>query len=47
VIQSEAVTDDRYIFCKFLTFLQGRRREMKGATDKKKENGVVDKPSSE
>jgi len=45
--QSEAVADDRHLFCEFLTFLQGSRRERKRATHKKKDHGAVDKPSSE
>jgi len=47
VTQSEAIADDRHLFCEFLTFLLGSRRERKGAMDKKKDHGTVDKPFSE
>jgi len=37
----------QHLFCEFLTFLQGSRRERKEMMDKRKDHGAVDEPSSE
>jgi len=45
--QSEAIADDWHLFHEVHTFFVRSRRERKGAMDKKKDHGTVDKSSSE
>jgi len=44
-MQSEAITVDRHLFRKFLTF--HKNVEEKGKKDKREDYGTVDEPSSE
>jgi len=46
VTKSEAVADDQHLFREFSPFCKGVE-ERKRATDKGKDHGAVDKPSSE